>query len=70
MWADHSGKLHQPGSPSSFRPSPYRQFCLKVLDASRLLAALVNTSLETLNRLADLIDDRGCEDVPAEAERT
>lgn len=36
---------------------------LKVLDACKLLTAAVNTSLKTLNRLANLIDDRGCEDV-------
>lgn len=36
---------------------------LKVLDACKLLTAAVNTSLQTLNRLPDLIDDRGCEDV-------
>lgn len=43
---------------------------LKDLDASQLLSAPVNTSLKTLNRLPDLIDDRGCEDVPEEAEWT
>lgn len=36
---------------------------LKVLDACKLLTVAVNTSLRTLNRLPNLIDDRGCEDV-------
>lgn len=32
------------------------------------LTAAVNTSLQTLNRLPNLIDDRGCEDVTGEVE--
>lgn len=44
-------------------PGSSQAILLKVLDACKLLTAAVNTSLQTLNRLDDLIDDRGSEDV-------
>lgn len=49
-------------------PVSSQAILLKVLDACKLLTAAVNTSLQTLNRLPGLIDDRGCEDVTGEVE--
>lgn len=51
-------------------PISSQAILLKVLDACKLLTAAVNTSLQTLNRLPNLIDDRGCEDVTGEVEHT
>lgn len=51
-----------------FLPVFSQAILLKVLDACKLLTAAVNTSLQTLNRLPNLIDDRGCEDVTREVE--
>lgn len=48
-------------------PESSQAILLKLLDACKLLTAAVNTSLQTLNQLPNLIDDRGCEDVPAVA---
>lgn len=36
--------------------------------SAKLLTVAVNTSLQTLNRLPNLIDDRGCEDVTGAVE--
>lgn len=48
-------------------PVSSQAILLKVLDACKLLTAAVNTSLQALNRLPNLIDDRGCEDVTGDA---
>lgn len=49
-------------------PESSQAILLKVLDACKLLTVAANTSLQTLNRLPNLIDTRCCEDVPGEAE--
>lgn len=49
-------------------PESSQAILLKVFDACKLLTVAANTSLQTLNRLPNLIDDRGCEDVPWGAE--
>lgn len=48
-------------------PESSQAILLKLPDARKLLTVAVNTSLQTLNQLPNLIDDRGCEDVPAVA---
>lgn len=49
-------------------PVSSQAILLKVLDACKLLTVAVNTSHKTVNRLPNLIDDRGCEDVRGEVQ--